>query len=251
MPPATRPERRRDPAAAVSFQRIVVIGGGAWGTALANAAALAGREVCSGCATRTRARSLREARENARYLPGVRLHERVAPTADLAGLADADAALLVVPAQTVRSTTQAIAGALPARAPLVVCAKGIERGTGLFLSDVAREIRPASPVAVLSGPSFADDVARGLPTAVTLACAEAATRGRARRGPLRAELPALSRHRHPRRRDRRRGEERARDRLRGGRRPRPRRERQGGAHRARLCRADALRPRLRRPSRRR
>jgi glycerol-3-phosphate dehydrogenase (NAD(P)+) len=177
MPPATRPELRRDAAAAVSFQRIAVVGGGAWGTALANAAALAGREVCFWMRDPDRARSLREARENARYLPGVRLHERVRPSADLADLADADAALLVVPAQTVRAATQAIAGALPAGAPLVVCAKGIERGTGLFPSDVAREIRPGSPVAALSGPSFADDVARGLPTAVTLACAEAATAG--------------------------------------------------------------------------
>src|SRR5215204_7024654 len=103
MPPATRPERRRDPAAAVSFQRIAVVGGGAWGTALANAAALAGREVCFWMRDPDRARSLREARENARYLPGVRLHERVRPSADLADLADADAALLVVPAQTVRA----------------------------------------------------------------------------------------------------------------------------------------------------
>jgi glycerol-3-phosphate dehydrogenase (NAD(P)+) len=177
MPPATRPELRRDAAAAVSFQRIAVVGGGAWGTALANSAALAGREVCFWMRDPDRARSLREARENARYLPGVRLHERVRPSADLADLADADAALLVVPAQTVRAATQAIAGALPAGAPLVVCAKGIERGTGLFPSDVAREIRPGSPIAALSGPSFADDVARGLPTAVTLACAEAATAG--------------------------------------------------------------------------
>ncbi|MFL5056032.1 MAG: NAD(P)H-dependent glycerol-3-phosphate dehydrogenase [Microvirga sp.] len=161
----------------MSFQRIAVVGGGAWGTALANAAALAGREVCFWMRDADRARSLREARENARYLPGVRLHERVRPSADLADLADADAALLVVPAQTVRAATQAIAGALPAGAPLVVCAKGIERGTGLFPSDVAREIRPGSPVAALSGPSFADDVARGLPTAVTLACAEAALAG--------------------------------------------------------------------------
>ena len=102
----------------MSFQRIAVVGGGAWGTALANAAALAGREVDFWMRDPDRARSLREARENARYLPGVRLHERVRPTADLADLADADAALLVVPAQTVRAATQAIAGALPARAPL-------------------------------------------------------------------------------------------------------------------------------------
>src|SRR6476659_4809068 len=105
MPPATRPERRRDPAAAVSFQRIAVVGGGAWGTALANAAALAGREVCFLMRDPDRAR---------------RLRERVRPTADLADLADADAALLVVPAQTVRAAMQAVAGALPARAPLVV-----------------------------------------------------------------------------------------------------------------------------------
>ena len=108
----------------------------------------------------------------------MRLHERVAPTADLAGLADADAALLVVPAQTVRATTQAIAGALPARRAARRLRQG-HRARHRALPERCGRGRsgPASPVAVLSGPSFADDVARGLPTAVTLACADAALAG--------------------------------------------------------------------------
>jgi glycerol-3-phosphate dehydrogenase (NAD(P)+) len=154
----------------VTIDRIAVIGGGAWGTALANAAALAGREVVLWMRDADAARALHDTRENTRYLPGVRLHERVTPTADLGRLATSDAALLVVPAQAVRAATEEIAGALAPHAPLVVCAKGIERGTGLFLSDVVEQVLPGAPVAALSGPSFADDVSRGLPTAVTLAC---------------------------------------------------------------------------------
>jgi glycerol-3-phosphate dehydrogenase (NAD(P)+) len=154
----------------VTIERIAVIGGGAWGTALANAAALAGREVVLWMRDAGAARILRDARENARYLPGVRIQARVRPTADPARLRAADAALLVVPAQAARAATQAVEGALAPGAPLVVCAKGIERGTGFFLSDAVAQVRPGAPVAVLSGPSFADDVARGLPTAVTLAC---------------------------------------------------------------------------------
>jgi glycerol-3-phosphate dehydrogenase (NAD(P)+) len=89
--------------------------------------------------------------------------------------------LVVVPAQALRGTLEELAPALRADAALVICAKGIERGSGLFLSDVVAGLRPAEPVAVLSGPSFAADVARGLPTAVTLAC---------RDGALAAELSA-------------------------------------------------------------
>ncbi|HVL73693.1 MAG TPA: NAD(P)H-dependent glycerol-3-phosphate dehydrogenase [Beijerinckiaceae bacterium] len=150
---------------------IGVAGGGAWGTALANAAALAGRDVVLWLRDPVAAEALARTRENARYLPGVRLHERVRPTGDAAGLAGCAAVLLVVPAQTVRAVAQALAPHL-GDAPLVICAKGIERGTGRFLSEAAAEVRPGAPVAVLSGPSFADDVARGLPTAVTLACAD-------------------------------------------------------------------------------
>ncbi len=150
---------------------IGVAGGGAWGTALANAAALAGRDVVLWLRDPVAAEALARTRENARYLPGVRLHERVRPTGDAAGLAGCAAVLLVVPAQTVRAVAQALAPHL-GDAPLVICAKGIERGTGRFLSEATAEVRPGAPVAVLSGPSFADDVARGLPTAVTLACAD-------------------------------------------------------------------------------
>src|SRR4051794_17168864 len=109
-----RPGRRREP---VSLARIAVIGGGAWGTALANVGAPAGREVPCWMRDRKSAERLRSTRENARYLPGVRLHERVLPTAELGDLRTADAALLVVPAQAVRAATQAVAEALPGRAP--------------------------------------------------------------------------------------------------------------------------------------
>jgi glycerol-3-phosphate dehydrogenase (NAD(P)+) len=148
---------------------VAVIGGGAWGTALANAAALAGRTVILWMRDPEAAARLQAARENARYLPGVPLHECVTATGDLADVNAADAALLVTPAQAVRTAVGAFAPHLRPDAPVVICAKGIERETRRFLSDAVAEIRPGAPVAVLSGPSFAADVARGLPTAVTLA----------------------------------------------------------------------------------
>jgi glycerol-3-phosphate dehydrogenase (NAD(P)+) len=158
----------------LSLRRIAVIGGGAWGTALANAAALAGRDVTLWMRDPAAAAEMHHDRENARHLPGVRLNSRVTPTASVADLDDADAGLLVTPAQAVRAAMQIVGPALKRRAPLVVCAKGIERETGRLLSDIVGELRPDAPVGVLSGPSFADDVARGLPTAVTLACGDAA-----------------------------------------------------------------------------
>ena len=102
------------------------------------------------------------------------LHPRVTPTSHIGDLRAAEAVLLVTPAQSVRAVAEALAPVLAPSAPLVICAKGIERETGAFLSDVVEAVRPGAPVAVLSGPSFADDVARGLPTAVTLASADAA-----------------------------------------------------------------------------
>ena len=154
--------------------RIGIAGAGAWGTALAHVAASAGRAVALWTRDPAHAASLAAERRNARFLPGLSLHEAIRPTADLAGLAEAEAVLLVTPAQSTRAMTAALAAALPASTPLVLCAKGLERGTNLFLSDVVRDIRPDAPVAVLSGPSFADDVAQGLPTAVTLACPDPA-----------------------------------------------------------------------------
>lgn len=159
------------------MNRIAVIGGGAFGTALANAAALAGREVVLWLRDPRRAAILSGTRENP-LLPGIALLPEVLPTADLADLSGAGAALLVVPAQAMRAALAGPASRLPAACPLVICAKGIERETGLFMSEVAEAARPAAPLAVLSGPSFAADLARGLPTAVTLAAREEALAAR-------------------------------------------------------------------------
>jgi glycerol-3-phosphate dehydrogenase (NAD(P)+) len=152
------------------FETIAIVGGGAWGTALANAAAAAGRDVILWMRDADAARQIQASRVNARYLPGVRLGERVRVTAATSELRTAAAVLLVVPAQATRASLVTLSADLPGDAPIVVCAKGIERGSGRFLTDIVGELRPQAPVAVLSGPSFADDVARGLPTAVTLAC---------------------------------------------------------------------------------
>lgn len=156
-----------------SLTTIGVIGGGAWGTALANAAAVAGRNVVLWMRDAAQSERLQATRINARYLPGIRLHARVKASALPSELSAAGAILLVTPAQTVRGTIERFSPVLAADAPLVICAKGIERGTGQFLTDVAAAVRPNAPVAILSGPSFAEDVARGLPTAVTLAAREA------------------------------------------------------------------------------
>ncbi|MEZ0169048.1 NAD(P)H-dependent glycerol-3-phosphate dehydrogenase [Microvirga sp. TS319] len=153
---------------------IGIAGAGAWGTALANAAAIAGNDVILWMRSQEQASELAGTRANERFLPGARLLDRIAPTADLSLLAASHAVLLVTPAQTTRELAGALAGILPRETPLVLCAKGIERTTGAFLCDVVEEVRPGAPVAVLSGPSFAHDVVRGLPTAVTLACRDAA-----------------------------------------------------------------------------
>ena len=114
------------------------------------------------------AENLKNKRESL-FLPGVRIDDSIAIAADLAGAARAQALLLVVPAQAVRSTATALSSLLAAGTPVVVCAKGIERGTKKFMTEVIAECAPKAEPAILSGPSFASDVARGLPTAVTLA----------------------------------------------------------------------------------
>ena len=150
--------------------KIAVLGGGAWGTALATTTLRAGH----GCALWARdaetVAAVNDRHENPRYLPGVRLDPALAATGDLdAALADAACVLAVVPAQAMRGMLGELAGRLAPGVVLVLCAKGIERGTGRLMSDIAGELLPETPVAALSGPSFATDVARGLPTAVTVA----------------------------------------------------------------------------------
>ncbi|MDH3659077.1 MAG: NAD(P)-dependent glycerol-3-phosphate dehydrogenase [Alphaproteobacteria bacterium] len=150
-----------------AIETIGVVGAGAWGTALAINAARAGRNVVLWGRDADAARAMSESRENDRYLPGIALPPAIRITDDLAAASAADAILLVVPAQTVGE----IAGVLsPGGQPLAVCAKGLERSTDQRLSEIVREAAPGRPIATLSGPNFAREVALGLPAAATLAC---------------------------------------------------------------------------------
>lgn len=146
--------------------RLGVIGGGAWGTALAQVASSNQRETLLWALEPEVVESVNGARENSAYLPGVRLNPEIRATSDFGDLSDCDAWLVVTPAQHMRSVLERASN--HAR-PLVLCAKGIEERSGQFLHSVATQACPGSPVAVLSGPTFAHEVAVGLPTAVTLA----------------------------------------------------------------------------------
>jgi glycerol-3-phosphate dehydrogenase (NAD(P)+) len=152
----------------MSFRRIAVVGAGAWGTALANVAARAGRDVVLCARTWSDADRIARTRESPR-LANFPIERGITVGAGDEPAAAADAILLAVPAQSVRAAAVTLAPSLRDATPVVICAKGIERETRLFMSDVVAEVLPAARVAVLSGPSFATDVARGLPTAVALA----------------------------------------------------------------------------------
>ncbi len=148
---------------------IGVIGAGAWGTALAQMLASDGRRVLIWAFEPEVVEAINSKHRNPSYLPSADLSERIEATQDLAPLADLDIVLAVTPAQNLATVLQQ----LP-KAPrdLVLCSKGIEAGTGRLMNDVAREASLGSAIAVLSGPTFAHEVAAGLPTAVTLACSE-------------------------------------------------------------------------------
>jgi glycerol-3-phosphate dehydrogenase (NAD(P)+) len=155
-------------------KRCAVIGAGAWGTALAAVAARAGIATILWARDSTVADTLNRRHENPVYLPGIPLDPAIAATADIASaLAGADAALMVVPAQFLRGVLVGMAPFLSADLPLLLCAKGIESGSLKTMSEIAGEVVPQSPIAVLSGPSFAAETARGLPTAVTIASRDA------------------------------------------------------------------------------
>ena len=154
------------------FEHIGVIGAGAWGTALALTCARAGRKVTLWEHDAANAAHLATKRESL-FLPGVRLSDDIALAGDLAEAARAQALLLVVPAQTVRKVASTLAPFVAAGTPVIVCAKGIERGTKKFMNEIIAECVPRATPAILSGPSFAADVARGMPTAVTLAAGDA------------------------------------------------------------------------------
>ena len=155
----------------MTINRITVLGGGAWGTALAQTCARTGRAVTLWEHEPGNAASLETKRESL-FLPGVRLDDSIKVTRDLAAAARADAILLVVPAQAMRAVCTALAKVLTAPTPLIACAKGIEHGTHKFMTEIIADCAAVAMPAILSGPSFAADVARGLPTAVTLAAAD-------------------------------------------------------------------------------
>jgi glycerol-3-phosphate dehydrogenase (NAD(P)+) len=155
----------------MSFEHIAIIGAGAWGTALANAISRAGRAVLLAARDRAGADALVERRESVR-LPGVTIDERVGIAPASAQIGSYDAILLAVPSQQLREAAGVIAASLRAGTPVIACAKGIERGTCNFMTEVIAQSLPGAIPAILSGPSFARDVARGLPTAVTLATRE-------------------------------------------------------------------------------
>jgi len=151
-----------------SYHSVAVIGAGAWGTALAGVAARAGREVTLYARDEAVAARIAATRNNPK-LPDVRLDAGVGVTGDIARAGRADIILIATPAQNLRAAVAALAPHLAKATPVIATAKGIERGTHKFMTEVIAESAPAAIPAILSGPSFAEDVARGLPTAVTLA----------------------------------------------------------------------------------
>jgi len=155
-------------------RRAGVIGGGAWGTALAQVCARAGMSVRLWAREPEVVAGVNDRRENGLFLPGIELDREIEATADLVDLADSDLVLAVTPAQHLRSSLTAFAPHVRPGLPILLCAKGVEQGSLKLMTQVLAEAAPAAAAAVLSGPSFAGEVARGLPTAVTLACPDEA-----------------------------------------------------------------------------
>ncbi len=168
-----------------------VIGAGAWGTALAQMLASDGSRVTLWAREPELAADISQTHENKLYLPGQQLHPSIVATSDVGDLDDVDALLVVTPAQHMRATLERFQ--VGAR-PLILCSKGMEVGSRLLMSEVAAEVHPDAPILVLSGPTFAHEVAAGLPTAVTLACEDEALGARIAHAIRRAAFrPYLSR----------------------------------------------------------
>jgi glycerol-3-phosphate dehydrogenase (NAD(P)+) len=157
--------------AAGGYRSVAIIGAGAFGTALALAARRAGREVILWARSRDQVAAMEASRMAAR-LPGVRLPAEVEITAEAAVACTADILILALPTQALREAFTPFAELLAGDTPVVVAAKGIERATGRFVSEIVTEVLPKARPAVLSGPGFAEDIARGAPTALTLACTD-------------------------------------------------------------------------------
>ena len=154
----------------MSKYTIAVLGGGAWGTALGTMAARNGNKVRLYARDRSTVDSINMDHRNENYLPGIDLHPSLSASTDAGEVLDrCDLVLCVIPAQALAGAVQQLKDFIPANAPLVICAKGIERNSGKLMSDLVAGFLPATDLGALSGPSFASDVAKGLPTAVTVA----------------------------------------------------------------------------------
>jgi glycerol-3-phosphate dehydrogenase (NAD(P)+) len=158
----------------LKIDSVGIVGGGAWGTALAQAMRRAGREVLLWAREPEVVTGINAQHVNDTFLPGVALDPEVRATGTLAVVAQCDVLLMVAPAQHVRAVTKDLKRHVRRGQPMVLCSKGIEQETGRLMGDVVAEVLPETPRAVLSGPSFAADVARDLPTALTIACADEA-----------------------------------------------------------------------------
>ncbi|MDP6428565.1 MAG: NAD(P)H-dependent glycerol-3-phosphate dehydrogenase [Rhodospirillales bacterium] len=152
------------------MSKIGIVGAGAWGTALAAAMIRAGNEVTIQAHEAEVADAINKRHENEMFFAGVALDPAIRATAKLAEAIDAEAVLLAAPAQHMRAVTEAAAPDWRRGVPAVICAKGIEQGSCALMSEVVAETVPGVPIAVLSGPTFAAEVAADKPTAVTLAC---------------------------------------------------------------------------------
>lgn len=156
----------------MGLQSVGIIGAGAWGTALAVTSRRAGREVLIWAYEQDTVAAINRDHRNETYLPNVSLDKAIEATQRLNEVATCDFLLLATPAQHVRKIAGELAPYLKEAQPLVICCKGLEQASGKLISQVIDEVAPSAQIAVLSGPSFAAEVARGLPAAVTLATAE-------------------------------------------------------------------------------
>ena len=154
------------------YEKIFILGAGAWGTALANTAARAGREVILWSRSDEVIETIKGARENKRYLPGVLIEENITVTNDMNLAKGVDAIFIVSPAQHFREMLGCLPKDIDEKVPYVICSKGIEIETGMILSSVLQDVEPERSFAVLSGPTFASETAKGWPTAVTIACTD-------------------------------------------------------------------------------
>jgi len=151
------------------IERVAIAGAGAFGTALALVAHRAGREVALWGLDAATAEAIHAHRENMRHLPGVEIPPDITVTADRRAFREAGLVLLVVPAQATRGILKTLKAEIAEGVPVVACAKGIERETGRLQSEIVSEVLSRNPPAAISGPGFAEEIARGLPTAVTIA----------------------------------------------------------------------------------